>query len=283
LQNFKSINLILPSAIGCGIDTWASLAIEENGGFVASTQHGSAYGNSYHPMMIFSDTRFDYFFTYSCYDSSPTYEFAKLNSKALWVTSGSCHLQKIKDSITPMPTKVKKILYVMNLCVPFYSVNFPWEYITYQFQVLDLLNLYCDKYEIAIKKDFTNTIVEEKYPNLTFIKNNPSEILNNYDLLLLESAISTVVLEAAVTNKFIVLMMGTEWEDCSVDSLNLLSKRAECFVDYHSYLVSLKNILINPSENLNTEKLNSLDFQNTYCNPVTVSEYNDTILNIVNN
>ncbi len=278
LFKINEIKLIVPSAIGTGIDAWASLGIKEGGGIIISTQHGSAYGNAYHPMMLFSDGRFDYFFSYSNPITSPSYEFILKNGNAKWLEAGSSYLYKIKANSSSESIEVNKILYVMNLCVPFYSVNFPWEFIVDQIKVLELLNSFGRNYKIDIKKESSGAIDETKYPNLNFINHSPSAIQDNYDLLIAESAISTYILEAVVSKKFIAVMTAMDWEDCSRESFLKLNKRAECFENYDNFILGLHNILTNPKKYLTKEKIHSKDYENTYCNPVHSSIYIDNII-----
>jgi len=252
------------------------MAIQEKGGVVSSGQHGGGH-NSYQPYLIFSEARFSYFFTYG--EISPTYEFFQKHGKATIVKTGSPVFYKIQQKCGAPPQRVKRILYIMNLCVPFYSANFPWEFVLKQFQVLELLNLYTDKYTIHIKEEQTGTVKRSNYKGLNFMRDNPKDVLHKYDMLIVESGISTAVLEATVTNKYIVAFTGAEWEDSSKESLDMLSKRAECFHTYDDFLAGLGKILDDPRKNLDPSKLTSLDFMNTYCNPVSPEHYIETIKN----
>jgi hypothetical protein len=277
IKSPRSLKMILPSAIGCDVDAWSSMAIKENGGIVASTQHGGAYGNCYFPFFLFSDMRFDYFFSYHKPEISPIFNLAQKYGKAQWVKTGSNFLFKVQQTCSEPPKSIKNIFYIMNLCVPFYSANFPWEFILKQFQVLELLNSYGDKYTIQIKEEQTGTVQRSKYPKLDFINDSPKEVLHKYDLLILESGISTAVIEAAVTNKYLAVFTGAEWEESSKESLDMLSKRAECFDTPDDFLAGLKKILDDPQTRLDPSKLSSHDFMNTYCNPVPQKSYLETI------
>jgi hypothetical protein len=272
-----SLKMILPSAIGCDVDAWSSMAIKENGGIVASSQHGGSYGGCYFPYLLFSDMRFNYFFSYHTPEISPIFNLAKVHGTAEWVRTGSNFLFKIQQTCSESPKSVRNILYIMNLCVPFYSANFPWEFILKQFQVLELLDSYGDKYTIQIKAEQTGTVQHSKYPKLDFINNSPKDILHKYDLLILESGISTAVLEAAVTNKYLAVFTGAEWEESSKESMDMLSKRAECFNTPDDFLAGLKKILDNPQTHLDPLKLSSRDFMDTYCNPVSPESYTEII------
>ena len=86
------IKMVLPSSIGCATDAWGSMAVQENGGLVASGQHGGSL-NSYQPYHLFSESRFSFFFTYGT--ESPTYSFLKKYGKADIITSGSTVLHAI--------------------------------------------------------------------------------------------------------------------------------------------------------------------------------------------
>ena len=101
--------------------------------------------------------------------------------------------------------------------------------------------------------------------------------MNEYDLLVVESGLSTAVLEVVVTKKFIALFTGPEWEDTSRESLDMLAKRAECFTTYDEFLSGLKNILTDPGKHLDQKKLDSREFINVYCNPVTPESYIATV------
>ncbi len=280
MQTLKSphpLKMILPSAIGCDVDAWSSMAIKENGGIVASTQHGGSYGGCYFPFFVFSDMRFNYFFSYHKPEISPIFNLAQEYGKAEWVRTGSNFLFKIQQACIEPPKSVRNILYIMNLCVPFYSANFPWEFILKQFQVLELLDSYGDQYTIHVKEEQTGTVQRGKYPKLNFISDSPREVLHKYDLLILESGISTAVLEAAVTNKYLAVFTGAEWEESSKESMDLLSKRAECYNTPDDFLAGLKKILDNPQTHLDSSKLSSCDFMNTYCNPVSPESYIEII------
>ena len=280
MQTLKSphpLKIILPSALGCYVYAWSSMAIKENGGIVASTQHGGSYGGCYFPFFVFSDMRFNYFFSYHKPEISPIFNLAQEYGKAEWVRTGSNFLFKIQQACIEPPKSVRNILYIMNLCVPFYSANFPWEFILKQFQVLELLDSYGDQYTIHVKEEQTGTVQRGKYPKLNFISDSPREVLHKYDLLILESGISTAVLEAAVTNKYLAVFTGAEWEESSKESMDLLSKRAECFNTPDDFLAGLKKILDNPQTHLDSSKLSSCDFMNTYCNPVSPESYIEII------
>lgn len=280
MQSIKSphpLKMILPSAIGCDVDAWSSMAMKENGGIVASTQHGGTYGSCYFPCLVFSDMRFNYFFSYHTPEISPIFNLAQEHGKAEWVRTGSNFLFKIQQTCGEPPKSIRNILYIMNLCVPFYSANFPWEFVLKQFQVLELLNSYGNKYTIHVKEEQTDTVQRGKYPKLDFINNSPKDILHKYDLLILESGISTAVLEAAVTNKYLAVFTGAEWEESSKESLDMLSKRAECFDTPDDFLAGLKKILDDPQTHLAPSKLSSSDFMNTYCNPVSPESYTEII------
>jgi len=274
LKNPKPLKMLLCSTIGCGIDAWCSMSIQENGGVVASGQHGGGYGNAYTTYTRFSDLRYKYFFSYGQPEMTPLCKYHGKFANAQLVKAGSPVLYDVQQSCgSPPPTEVVKILYVMNLCVPFYSANFPWENILEQLKILELLNTFSNKYTIDVKEEQTNTIQHSIYPGLKFIKESPRKVLHDYDLLIVESCISTAVLEAAVTNKFLVVFTGAEWEDASKDSLDMLSKRAECFHSWNSFLSGLKEILQNPESKLDIEKLNSSEFMDTFCNPVPAKKY----------
>jgi len=280
MQSIKSphpLKMILPSAIGCDVDAWSSMAMKENGGIVASSQHGGTYGSCYFPFLLFSDMRFNYFFSYHTPEIAPIFNLAQEHGKAEWVRTGSNFLFKIQQTCGEPPKSVRNILYIMNLCVPFYSANFPWEFILKQLQVLELLNSYGDKYIIHIKEEQTGTVQRSKYPKLNFINDSPKDVLHKYDLLILESGISTAVLEAAVTNKYLAVFTGAEWEESSKEFLNMLSKRAECFDTPDDFLEGLKKILDDPQTHLDSSKLSSFDFMNTYCNPVSPESYIEII------
>ncbi|MDP1812022.1 MAG: hypothetical protein Q8K66_11540 [Sediminibacterium sp.] len=280
MQNIKSphsLKMILPSAIGCDVDAWSAMAIKENGGIVASTQHGGSYGSCYFPYLIFSDMRFNYFFSYHKPEISPIFNLAQEYGKAEWVRTGSNFLFKIRQACGEPPKSVRNILYIMNLCVPFYSSNFPWEFVLKQFQVLELLNSYGNKYTIHVKEEQTGTVQRSKYPKLEFINDSPKDVLHKYDLLILESGISTAVLEATVTNKYLTIFTGAEWEESSKEYLDMLSKRAECFDTPDDFLTGLKKILDDSQTHLAPSKLSSHDFMNTYCNPVPQKSYLETI------
>jgi len=277
LKNPKPLKMLLGSTIGCGIDAWCSMAIQENGGTVASGQHGGGYGNAYFPYVLFSDLRYKYFFSYGQPEMTPLCKYHGKFANAELVKAGSPVLYEVQQSCGSPPTEVAKILYVMNLCVPFYSANFPWENILEQLKVLELLNTFSNKYSIDVKEEQTNTIGHSNYPGLKFIKESPVKVLHDYDLLIVESCISTAVLEAVATNKFIVVFTGAEWEDASKVSLDMLSKRAECFHDWNSFRLGLKEILETPNSKLDTTKLNSSEFIDTFCNPLPPDKYTNTI------
>ena len=280
IQNIKSpypLKMILPCAIGCDVDAWSAMAIKENGGIVASAQHGGSYGSCYFPYLIFSDMRFNYFFSYHKPKISPIFNLSQEYGKAEWVRTGSNFLFKIQQACSEPPKSVRNILYIMNLCVPFYSSNFPWEFVIKQFEVLELLNSYGNKYTIHVKKEQTGTTQCSKYPKLDFINDSPKDVLHKYDLLILESGISTAVLEAAVTNKYLTIFTGAEWEESSKAFIDILSKRAECFHTPDDFLTGLKKILDNPHTHLDPSKLSSHDFMNTYCNPVSPKSYIETV------
>lgn len=282
IKNIKAtepLKLLLPSAIGCATDAWVSLAIQERGGIDASCQHGGSH-NSYQPYHLFSEARFSFFFTYG--DVSPTYKFLEENGKAKIVTCGSPVLKSIVEKLGTPPTEVKRILYIMNLCVPFYSANFPWEFVLKQFEVLELLNSFSKNYIIHVREEQTGTVVRSKYPGLKFIDVSPREVLNQYDLLILESGLSTAVLEGVVTNKFLVVFTGAEWEETTKESLDMLEKRAECFHSMDDFLGGVKKILRDPNVNLDRKKLSSVEFKNAYCNPVSVESYFATIKETMN-
>lgn len=276
LKSPDTLKLILSGAIGCGKDAWASMAIEEDGGIVASTQHGGSYG-SYHPILLFSDIRFNYFFSYGKPEISPFFQFSQDHSKAKWVKTGSSTLFKIQNSCDAPPKEVKTILYIMNLCVPFYSCNFPWEFVLQQFKVLEVLHLYALKYTIHVKAEYSGTVKSNNYPGLKFINDSPKEVMHKYDLLIVESGISTAILEAAVTNKFIVAVTSAVWEDSSKESLDMLAERAECFTTYDDFLIGLKKILDDPEKHLDPAKLSARNFIDTYCNTVSPESYVNTI------
>ena len=273
LKNSKSIKMLLGSALGCGADAWCSMGIQENGGIVASGQHGGGYGNSDSPYARFSDLRYKYFFSFGQLDRSYLSEYQGNIANAKWVVAGSPALYKIRQSCRLPPKRVAKVLYVMKLCVPFYSFSFPWDNILEQFKVLELLNTFSGRYSIDVKEARSSIIKQSNYPGLRFINERPEEVLHGYDLLIVESGVSTVLLEAASTNKFMVVFTGGEWEDVSQESLDMLSKRTECFNNWNSFLSGLKGILENPKLNLNATKLNSSEFVNTYCNPASPEKY----------
>lgn len=278
LKNSKPLKMLLGSTIGCGIDAWCSMSIQENGGVVASGQHGGGYGNAYTPYVRFSDLRYKYFFSYGQPEITPLCKYHGKFANAELVKAGSPVLYDVQQSCgSPPPTEVVKILYVMNLCVPFYSANFPWENILEQLKVLELLNTFSNKYTIDVKEEQTNTIQHSIYPGLKFIKESPVKVLHDYDLLIVESCISTAVLEVAATNKFLVVFTGAKWEDASRESLDMLCKRAECFHNWNSFLSGLKEILENPESKLDIEKLNSSEFMDTFCNPVPAEKYINTV------
>lgn len=274
IKTSKSLKLLLPSAIGCASDAWVSMAIQERGGMDASCQHGGSH-NSYQPYHLFSEARFSYLFTYG--SVSPTYKFLEENGKAKIVTCGSPVLKSIVEKSLSSPKEVKRVLYIMNLCVPFYSANFPWEFVLKQFEVLELLNSFSQDYTIHVKEDQTGTVNRSNYPGLEFINVSPREVLDQYDLLILESGLSTAVLEGVVTNKFLAIFTGAEWEDTTKESLDMLEKRAECFHTMDDFIKGLGKILTDPQHNLDRTKLSSSAFQDAYCNPVTVESFFRTI------
>ncbi len=57
----------------------------------------------------------------------------------------------------------------------------------------------------------------------------------------------------------------------------MLSKRAESFHSWNSFLSELKEILENPESKLDIDKLNSSKFMDTFCNPVPAKKYINTI------
>lgn len=270
----RSLKLLLPVAIGCSSDAWCSMAVKEKGGVDAAGQHGGGH-NSFSPYSLFAEARYSYYFSYG--DVSPTYEFLKKHGKAKYVKAGSPTLYYVQQKCDSHPQKISKILYIMNLCVPFYSANFPWEFVLKQFKVLELLNSYSDKYTIHIKEEHTGTVQRSNYPGLSFIDVSPKEVIHKYDLLIVESGQSTAVLEATVTNKYIIAYTGVDWEELSEESLDMLSKRAECFHTSDDFLIGLRKILDDPQTNLDSSKLFSGDFMNTYCNPVSPERYIETI------
>lgn len=269
--------MLLPSSGGCSPDAWAAMALQEKGGVVASGQHGGAYGNLNCPYFVFSDCRFDYFFTYGSPATSPIYEFAKAHGRAQWIAAGSPILGAVRRKNGPPPATVRKVLYVMNLSVAFYSANFPWEHILSQLKTLELLTGYATAYSIHVKEEQTGAVRREDYPGLHFITGSPKDVLHEYDLLILESGMSTAVLEGASTNKFLVVFTGSEWEDVSSRSLDLLSRRAECFHRWEDFLPGLARILDNPAKHLNPMKLKSDEFVEAYCGPVSAEQYVGTI------
>lgn len=273
LKNTKSIKILLGSTLGCAKDAWCAMGVQENGGIIASGQHGGGYGNAYFPYFQFSDLRYNYFFSYGPPDETPLQENGGGFAKAELIKAGSPVLYKINQSCGPRPTKVSKILYVMNLCVPFYSMNFPWENILEQFRVLDLLNSFSKDYIIEVKEDQSNTVKHDLYPGLIFKKEPLINILHNYDFLIMESCVSTAVLEAASTNKFLAIYTGAEWEDATKESLVMLSKRAECFNDWEKFLAGLEKILQDPEKYLDFSKLDSNEFLEIFLNPVSTDRY----------
>lgn len=278
IENCKSLKMLLPSAVGCAVDAWSSMAIQEKGGVVASGQHGGGYGNAYAPYQLFSDFRFQYFFSYGAPSASFIFDFSQKYGKAKWIQTGSPVLYKIQKKCGPPPKDVRRILYIMDLCVHFRG-SIPWESILQQFKVLQLLNEFSDKYVIHVKKEQTEAIKYNLYPGLNFINSSPADVMHQYDLLIAESALSTAVLEVNSTNKYLIIFTGTEWENVSKESLEMLSKRAECFHTWDDFLVGLEEILKDPRTNLDPAKLTSCDFMNTYCNPVSPEHYIETIKN----
>jgi hypothetical protein len=269
--------LLLGSAIGCSPDAWVSMAHREKGGVVASAQHGGGYGNWYSPYHIFSDYRFDFFFSYGSPELSPTYEFAQQHGKARWVATGSPILNQVRARRGKPPREVTRVLYVMNLSVSFYSANFPWEHVLSQIKTLELLTGYSTEYSIHVKEEHTGAVRREDYPGLHWVTESPSKVLHEYDLLILESGMSTAVLESASTNKFMVVFTGFEWEDVTEHSLNLLDRRAECFHRWEDFLPGLARILDDPSKHLDPAKLRSVEFMEAYCGPVSAEAYVSTI------
>ena len=269
------LKMLLPCAIGCGTDAWCSMAIQEKGGVDASGQHGGGH-NSYFPYSVFAESRFSFNFTYG--DISPTYAFLEKYGKAKLIKSGSPTLYSVHQKCSEYPQKITRILYIMNLCVPFYSANFPWEFVLKQFQVLELLNSYTDKFTIHVKEEHTGTIERRKYAGISFIDDSPKDVMHKYDLLIVESGQSTAVLEATATNKYIVAYTGADWEDLSKESLEMLSERAECFDTLDDFLAGLKKVLDDPQTHLDPSKLSSCDFMNTYSNPVSPESYIETII-----
>lgn len=269
--------MLLASSGGCSPDAWASMALQEKGGLVASGQHGGSYGNLYFPYFLFCDCRFDYFFSYGNPELSPVYEFAKTHGSAKWISAGSPVLEEIRRKRGQPPDTVTKVLYIMNLSVSFYSANFPWEHILWQLRTLELLNRFSAAYSIDVKEEQTGAVRRDLYPGLHFIKGRPKDVLDAYDLVILESGMSTAVLEGASTNKFLVIFTGCEWEDVSAESLELLSQRAECFHRWDEFLEGLDSILQHPVANLDRRKLESDEFLEAYGRPVSSEEYMGTI------
>ena len=101
--------------------------------------------------------------------------------------------------------------------------------------------------------------------------------MHKYDLLIVESGISTAILEAAVTNKFIVAVTSAVWEDSSKESLDMLAERAECFTTYDDFLIGLKKILDDPENHLDPAKFSARNFIDTYCNTASPESYVNTI------
>lgn len=268
---------LLASSGGCSPDAWVWMAFRENGGVVASAQHGGAYGNLNCPYYIFSDFRFDYFFSYGEPGLSPTYEFAQRHACAKWIAAGSPVLNEVREKQGQPPRTVKKILYVMNLSVSFYSANFPWEHILGQFRTLEILDRFSSDFDIDVKEDQTGAVRRSLYPGLHFISNRPKEVLHKYDLVVLESAMSTVVLEGSATNKFLVVFTGAEWEDVTPASIELLARRAECFHRWDEFHSALERVLEDPLRHLDPAKLNSDEFFATYGNPVSGTQYMETV------
>jgi hypothetical protein len=269
--------LLLASSGGCSPDAWVSMALREKGGVIGSGQHGGAYGNLACPYYVFSDFRFDVFFSYGSPELSPTYEFAREHGRARWIGAGSPILKQVRGRQGKPPQEVKKILYVMNLSVSFYSANFPWEQILSQFKTLELLNRFADAYSIHVKGDQTGAVRRALYPGLHFINRRPKEVFHEYDLLILESGMSTAVLEGAATNKFVVVFTGSEWEDVTSASLDLLAKRAECFHRWEDFLPGLERILEDPAQHLDPQKLRSDEFVEAYGRPVSAEQYVATV------
>lgn len=268
---------LLASSGGCSPDAWVWMAFREKGGVVASAQHGGAYGNLSCPYYIFSDFRFDYFFSYGDPKLSPVYEFAQRHASAKWIGAGSPVLNEVRLRRGQPPRSVKKIFYVMNLSVSFYSANFPWEHILGQFKTLEILNRFSCDYSIDVREEQTGAVRRSLYPGLNFITNRPKEVLHKYDLVVLESAMSTVVLEGSATNKFLVVFTGAEWEDVTPASLELLAKRAECFDRWDEFHAGLERVLQEPAKCLDAAKLESEDFFTAYGNPVSGEQYMTTV------
>jgi len=269
--------MLLASSGGCSPDAWVSMALQEKGGCVASGQHGGSYGNMNFPYFLFSDFRFDYFFSYGRPELSPVHEIAKTNGRAKWVSAGSPVLEKIRRKRGQPPRAVRKVLYIMNLSVSFYSANFPWEHVVWQLRTLQLLCKFSDSYSIHVKAEHTGAVSEDRYPGLHFINQRPKDVMDRYDLLILESGMSTAVLEGTATNKFLVVFTGREWEDLSSDSLDLLSQRAECFHLWDDFLKGLEQILLHPDAHLDPRKLESDEFLEAYGRPVSSATYVETI------
>jgi hypothetical protein len=197
------------------------------------------------------------------------------------VIAGSPILNQIKNKCVAVSGGVKKILYIMNFSPSYYSVKFPWEHIIEQINTLYILQEYSNEYSIDVKKEHSGAIQESLFKGLNFINKRPPQVMHEYDLIILESGISTSVIEAAVTNSHIILFTGSEWEDASRESLEMLSRRAHSFNTWSDFQGGLKNILDNPIENLDFEKLNAVDFINSYCNPVTPEEFINTIRTVL--
>lgn len=275
--------MIVASTLGCGVDAWCAARILEQGGEVASVQHGGGYGNGNFPMMIFSDYRYSYFFAYGDPSATPMNTLIKEYGGANRLMVGSPILHKVKKNCVSvnLGKSIKKIFYIMNLCPSFYSAKFPWEHILEQLKTLDLLQKYSDKYLIDVKKDHSNAIDESLFKGLNFINKSPREVLHEYDVIITESAVSTAVLEAAVSNSHLVLFTGSEWEDSSKESLEILSKRAESFNTWSEFHSGLRNILENPNQYLDVKKIESSEFADLYCNPVTPEQYVNTIKKVL--
>lgn len=269
--------LLLASSGGCSPDAWVSMALREKGGVVASAQHGGAYGNLKCPYYVFSDYRFDFFFSYGSPELSPTYEFARQHARAKWIATGSPVLDEVRRRRGAPPRTVTKVLYVMNLSVSFYSANFPWEQILGQFKILELLSRFADRYTMHVREDQTGAVHRPLYPGLHFINKRPKDVLHEYDLLILESGMSTVVLEGTATNKFLAVFTGSEWEDVSDHSLDLLSRRAECFHRWGDFLAGLERVLEDPLKHLDARKLHSDEFIEAYGRPVSAAQYATTV------
>jgi hypothetical protein len=148
--------------------------------------------------------------------------------------------------------------------------------------VLHILQEYSGEYIIDVKKEHSGAIDESLFKGLNFIKERPPKVMHKYDLIILESGVSTSVLEAAVTKSHIILFTGSQWEEASRESLNMLSQRAHSFDKWDAFHDGIRKILDDPREHLDAEKINSTDFINSYCNPVSPERFIRTICRTLN-